>query len=116
MYKICLTILWSWFLWCAPGAALADTETCAALAASPTEQGQSGVPFAKIDAAAAVLACRGAVADDPVDVASAYRLARALLASDAGAEALPHVQRAANAGYPNAHELLGWMLFSGSGL
>jgi len=117
------------------GAALADQPArapakpatvteCDRLAADPQDQDKvaPGVPKKKIDAPAAIKACRHAVAEQPDQPRLLYQLARALIYGDRfntddieDSEVVRILNHAAESGYPAAQLLVGlWLLKDGT--
>jgi TPR repeat protein len=69
----------------------------------------AGVSRSAMDFDAAEKACRQAVADYPAHARSNYQLARVLYYSGKGKESLPFMQVSADAGYPQAIFVLGFI-------
>jgi hypothetical protein len=91
-----------------------EPTDCDRLAAHPAdpERVTPGVePVA--DLAAAIAACRTALVHDPANPRLNYQLARVLTYSGAGSEALPHLERAVAAQYPQALFVTGFVLLDG---
>jgi TPR repeat protein len=90
---------------------------CDRLAASPYDSGAlvPGVPFEDVEAAA-VRACREALAADARNPRLQYQLARALEASGKNAEALALYDAAADSGYPAAMNGAARMYLRGAGV
>lgn len=91
---------------------------CTELAGSPYEAGlaKSGVPLGKVDASAAVPACRAALADDTASPQINYRLSRALYAAKSYDESVGKAQIAAQAGYAPAQNNLAAAYRDGAGI
>tara|TARA_B110000902_G_C14132120_1_gene522406 strand:+ start:335 stop:874 length:540 start_codon:yes stop_codon:yes gene_type:complete len=68
-----------------------------------------GVSRAEMDMDAAEKACRQAVAEYPAHARSNYQLGRVLYYAGKGKESLPFLQTAADAGYPQALFVLGFI-------
>jgi len=101
-----------------PAAAVAGpVDVCAALAASPYEQGykKRGVEADAMDRPAAEAACLAAILDDPASVEAKAWLARVYYVSGKYADAVPYAEPAAAAGNPLAQQLLGDILVVGMG-
>jgi TPR repeat protein len=88
---------------------------CNELAGSPyekeNEEKGKGIPFAKLQADAAIEACRRAVADNPSVMQNRYRLGRALFKANRDQEAAEALRVAADAGYPPAQAALAYYHF-----
>jgi hypothetical protein len=69
----------------------------------------AGVSRSAMDLDAAEKACRQAVADYPAHARSNYQLGRVLYYSGRGKESLPFLQASADAGYPQALFVLGFI-------
>jgi hypothetical protein len=69
----------------------------------------AGVSRSAMDFDAAEKACREAVADYPAHARSNYQLGRVLYYSGRGKESLPYLQASADAGYPQALFVLGFI-------
>lgn len=81
--------------------------TCATEARYPTWDDPTGVPFEKLDAAAAVAACEKELASAPDNPAVMANLGRALLKAGRHDEGNALIRRAADAGNPQAQRSLG---------
>lgn len=91
-----------------------EPPDCDRLAAHPAdpERVTSGVePIA--DLPAAIAACRADLARDSTNPRLNYQLARVLTYSGAGGEALPHLERAVAAKYPQALFVTGYVMLEG---
>ncbi len=86
-------------------------EACDVLAAHPDDpkRVRDGVPFAALDAAAAVSACEAAIAAQPEEPRYHFQYARALHKEDRLQTALTHYRRAAELGYAAANYALALM-------
>lgn len=94
-------------------------EVCNQLAGHPWEPGRngaSGVEWNQVDAAAAIPACRRALAQQPDAPEIKYRLARTLMQVGAYDEALPLMLEAAEAGYGPAETAYGTAFMQGQGV
>jgi hypothetical protein len=69
----------------------------------------AGVSRSAMDMPAAEAACRKAVADYPAHARSNYQLGRVIYYAGRGKESLPYLQVAADAGYPQAIFVLGYI-------
>lgn len=100
-----------------PSFAAADAD-CAAMAANPYEVGFEtiGKDQMDVDVDAAIAACLAAVEQDPQDMQSRARLARAYYISQQYEAMYPHVELAAEAGSALAQQLLGDALVDGKGI
>lgn len=91
-----------------------EPTDCDRLAAHPAdpERVTPGVePI--VDLPAAIAACRADLVRDPTNPRLNYQLARALTYSGAGREALPHLERAVAAKYPQALFVTGYVMLDG---
>jgi hypothetical protein len=88
-----------------------DCDRLAAHPADPERVAPGVEPVA--DLAAAIDACRAALVRDPANPRLHYQLARVLTYSGAGGEALPHLERAVAAKYPQALFVTGFVLLDG---
>jgi TPR repeat protein len=98
--------------------AVVDAEiACRDAAASPHEPGSngSGLPFAEIDAAAAIAACENALEINSV-LGTRVWLARAYARDGRYEDAVPLLEEGVAAGNVLAHTVLGDLLMSGSGI
>ncbi len=84
---------------------------CDRLAAHPNDPDRvtAGVPERQVDTAAAIAACKVAVAADPGNGRLNYQLARALGYAGRGAEAAPYRDAAVKADYPQALFVVGYI-------
>ena len=93
---------------------------CDSLAADPDDPrrrpGSAGIPFDKIDAGRAIIACGAALAADPSDVQRQYQLGRAYLAKREFAVAIDALRKADERGYPVAAFELGRLYLGGIGV
>jgi TPR repeat protein len=105
-------------VWSAPGAMAQDVTECDRLAANPFDPDrvvETGPSFEALDAATAIPACRGAVANDPDNLRLRYELGRSLEAGGEADEAHALILSAAEAGYPMAMNGVGRNYVSGTG-
>lgn len=94
-------------------------ELCNQLAGHPWEprrNGVGGVEWNEVDAAAAIPACRKALAQQPDAPEIKYRLGRTLMQIGAYDEALPMMLAAAEAGYGPAETAYGTAFMQGQGV
>jgi TPR repeat protein len=84
---------------------------CDRLAAHPNDPDRvtAGVPERQVDTAAAIAACKLAVAADPANGRLNYQLARALGYAGRGKEAAPYREAAVQADYPQALFVVGYI-------
>ncbi|MBK6598305.1 MAG: hypothetical protein IPG25_10640 [Proteobacteria bacterium] len=96
--------------------ASAEVTLCDRLATHPDDPNRNtaGLETKEIDLAAAETACRAAVAADSRRARSQYHLARVLYYSAKVEESLQHLRIAADAGYPQAVFVLGFILADGN--
>lgn len=84
---------------------------CDRLAAHPNDPDRvtGGVPEREVDTAAAIAACKTAVAADPANGRLNYQLARSLGYAGRGKEAAPYRDAAVKADYPQALFVVGFI-------
>ncbi len=90
-------------------------ESCAVMASHPDDPGRiaPGLEREEIDLPAALDACRQASAEPPFDARTAYHLGRLLFYAGDAAAAMPQLEASAEAGYPQAIFVLGYLLSLG---
>ncbi len=95
--------------------ASAEVTLCDRLATHPDDPNRNttGLESAEMDLAAAESACRAAVANDSRRARSQYHLGRVLYYSGKVEESLQHLGIAADAGYPQAIFVLGYISSDG---
>lgn len=107
-----------------PATARADIPGCDRLAGLPqpwlghgeAPRARAGPPFARIETATAITACRAAVAERPDHVRAHFQLGRALDKAQRWEEAVEHYRRAAEASYAPAQTSLGLLYEDGRGV
>lgn len=88
---------------------------CDALASHPDDPDRvaPGLERERMELAAAEEACRARLKINPHDARAAYHLGRAIYYQGRHAEALPYLEKAANAGYRQSIFVLGYVLSDG---
>jgi TPR repeat protein len=107
-------------LFAAPAFAGGPGDDCDRLAASSYDiakpAGITGVDFDKVDALSAIAACEKAVALAPNELRYTYELGRAYWVAKRDGEAFVLIRKAADAGYANAEDALGYANLNGGGV
>lgn len=98
-----------------PSAFSRKPTVCDSVAAHPQDPNKvaPGLERVEMDLPKAIRSCHQAVARDVDNPRLQYQLGRALTYSMRVQEALPHLQKAAQAGYPQAQFVLGYLYLEG---